>query len=511
MASGTIAPVEPNGHYTLDEYASMAHLSGPVAELRREALNLQRVVGHRRVIMLNSTARGGGVAEMMPRLVSILCEAGVPTEWWTMSADDPRFFSFTKKLHNLIHGSGEATITDEERSVYEQVSAGVAEALAKELGPDDILVVHDPQPAGAGAAISRRGWSTVWRCHIGLDDDNAQTDAAWEFLEPYVTAYSHSVFTAPEYIPRYLSTTVSIIPPALDPFSHKNRELSIHEVVGILCNGGLADCPNDMVTPPFPQRAERLQADGTWAPATIPNEIGILTRPLVTQISRWDRLKGWRSLLDGFVRLKREAGRRGRDDHRHQRRLKLVRLILAGPEPAAVADDPEAKEVLQELTDVYCALDPDLQKDVALLSLPMASRKYNALMVNALQRCSSVVAQNSLQEGFGLTATEAMWKRLRVMGTKACGLRQQIRDGIDGHLVNDPTDAGEIADVLDRMLGMSKERAAMITSAQRRVYDEFLVFRQVSRWLTVLAEVVGDRAGRSQDLPAQAKRVADVQ
>lgn len=468
----------------------MAHLSAPVAALRQEALNIKQVVGDRRVVMLNSTAQGGGVAEMMPRLVSLLTEVGVRTEWWTLNTDESEFFAFTKKIHNLIHGTGEASIGASEREVYERVSQDVADALADELEPDDVLVVHDPQPAGAGARISERGWKTVWRCHIGLDADNEQTEAAWAFLEPYVKAYDHSVFTAVEYIPNYLSSTVSIIPPALDPFSHKNRELSIHEVVGILCNAGLADSPNGLVTPPFEHQAERLQADGTWAPATIPYDLGLLHRPLVTQISRWDRLKGWRGLLDGFVHLKQEAGRRGRDDRRHQQRLKLVRLILAGPEPAAVQDDPEAQEVLEELIEVYRGLDAELQRDIALLSLPMSSRKQNALMVNALQRCSSVVVQNSLQEGFGLTATEAMWKRLRVVGTRACGLRQQIRDGIDGYLVSDPTNPEELAEVLDRMLGLGDGRASMMTSAQRRVFDEFLVFRQVSRWLTVLAETV---------------------
>ena len=492
MARGFIEPVEADGKYTLDDYASMASLSNPVADLRREALRIREVVGDRRVLMLNSTARGGGVAEMMPKLVSILTEVGVRTEWWTMGTDEERFFSLTKRLHNLIHGSGEPSLTDEDRQVYEAVSRDVAEALDKELGPDDVLVVHDPQPAGAGAKISANGRRTVWRCHIGLDDDNAQTEAAWSFLEPYVTAYDHTVFTAVEYIPRYLSTTVSMIPPAIDPFSHKNRELPIHQVVGIMCNGGLAQCPYPLVTPPFEHQAERLRPDGTFGPANEPDDIGILHRPIITQISRWDRLKGWRGLLDGFIQLKREAGARGGDDARHQTRLKLVRLLLAGPEPAAVQDDPEAKEVLAELIDVYRGLDPELQRDVALLSLPMASRKHNALMVNALQRSSSVVVQNSLQEGFGLTATEAMWKRLRVVGTHACGLRQQIRDGIDGLLVKDPNDPEEVANVLDRMLSMSRERSALITSAQRRVYDEYLVFRQVSRWLNVLAEVVAE-------------------
>jgi trehalose synthase len=491
VSKGHIERVPVESAYTLHEYARSAHLSGPVHDLRQEAQTAAPVLKGRRVIMLNSTARGGGVAEMMPRLVCMLTELGVPTEWWTMGADEPAFFEFTKKIHNMIHGSGSPEISAEARDTYDRVSRSVANVLRRELSPDDILVVHDPQPAGAGAELAAAGQAAVWRCHIGLDEDNEQTDAAWGFLEPYITGYQHCVFTAVEYVPRYLSSTISIIPPGIDPFSHKNRDLSVQEITGILCNGGLASSPPLTVTPAFEHQAKRLQPDGTWGPPTSPEEMDLIHRPVVTQVSRWDRLKGWSGLLNGFVRLKRELAERTRNDARHHRRLQLLRLVLAGPEPEAVQDDPEAQEVLQELTEAYVALEPELQKDVAFISLPMASRKYNALLVNALQRCSSVVVQNSLREGFGLTATEAMWKRLRVVGTQACGLRQQIRDGIDGRLVDNPEDPANVAEVLDQVLRMSRERTPMVTCAQRRVYDEFLVFRQVSRWLRVLTRVVG--------------------
>src|SRR4029453_10667584 len=120
--------------------------------------------------------------------------------------------------------------------------------------------------------------------------------------------------------------------------------------------------------------------------------------------------------------------------------LEFVRLILAGPDARSIEDDPEAVEVLAELGSAYRALEPAVQRDVAILTLPMASRKNNALMVNVLQRCATVAAQNSLQEGFGLTVTEAMWKRCAVLGSHAVGIRQQIREGIEGHLLWDPED-----------------------------------------------------------------------
>jgi trehalose synthase len=237
----------------------------------------------------------------------------------------------------------------------------------------------------------------------------------------------------------------------------------------------------------FAEQATRLLPDGRFAPMNEETEIGIPFRPIVTQISRWDRLKGFGPLLDAFVRLK--LGITGSPvSPRQRRRLSNVRLVLAGPEPAAVADDPEAMSVLEELIGCYRDLPHWIQEDVALVTLPMGSRDENALMVNALQRCSSVVVQNSIQEGFGLTVTEAMWKQRGVLGSRACGIRQQIRDGMDGRLVSDCEDPAEIAVVLEEMLEDLPGRTRLGHSAQRRVHDEFLVFTQVRRWLETLAD-----------------------
>jgi trehalose synthase len=170
--------------------------------------------------------------------------------------------------------------------------------------------------------------------------------------------------------------------------------------------------------------------------------------------------------------------------------MEIARLVLAGPDPASIQDDPEGQEVLQELREAYLRLDPQTQRDVAIISLPMGSLEHNALMVNALQRCSTVVVQNSLREGFGLTATEAMWKRVPVLGTQAVGLRMQIRDGLDGKLVEDPRDAEQVAEVLDAMLADAPQRELWARSAQRRAYNQFSVFTQVARWIRVLTQCV---------------------
>ena len=488
-----IETVKPKKTLTLDDYEAVAHLAGAVRELRREAAAILPQLAGRTLWMVNSTATGGGVAEMLPRLVSLLGELGLPTRWAVIHASDPEFFRITKKVHNLIHGVGEVRFTAAERKAYEQVNRENAADLRRLLGHGDILAVHDPQPMALGAMLKEAlALPAIWRCHIGLDRATPETDAAWRFLEPYARVYDRAIFSAPEYIPPYCAGRASVIHPAIDPLSHKNRHLSPVRIMGILCDAGLAlpHCP--VVGPAFSRPAQRLQPDGAWGAATEPDEIGFLFRPIVSQISRWDRLKGWRPLLEGFARMKETARRSKRklaDEHARER-LELVRLVLAGPDPASIQDDPEGREVLDDLRRLYTALPPATQRDIVLLSLPMASRKENALMVNAIQSCSSVVAQNSLQEGFGLTATEAMYKRVAVLGTHACGLRQQIRHGVDGWLVQDPTDPAKIADALLHLLSNPKARAAYARSAQRRAHDEFLVFTQARRWLEVLAETV---------------------
>jgi trehalose synthase len=486
--------VDRRHHISLDEYESVAYLSAAVRKLRQEARSLLPALERRRVWMVNSTSRGGGVAELLPPLLALLRELGVDANWLVMETDNPEFFQLTKRLHNLIHGQGDANLGKAEHELYDKVSRDTAKAIARHISPGDVLVVHDPQPMGAGAILRKEmDIAAIWRCHIGLDRETPETRAAWAFLDGWASAYDHAVFTAPEYIPSCLAGRATIIHPAIDPLSHKNRDLPVHKLVGILANGALIKAPGPMLTSSFPEPAERLQRDGTWAPATEPEDIGLLYRPIVTQVSRWDRLKGFLPLMEGFTILKRDLKNRTGLEARHRRALQLVRMVLAGPDPASIEDDPEGREVLAELCDSYAGLSPEFQNDIAIISLPMGSEKYNALLVNALQRCSDIVAQNSLQEGFGLTATEAMWKHAAIMGSHAAGLRQQIRPGLDGCLVTNPQDPREIADTLDELLRNQRKREALGRSAQQRVHDDFLVFTQVRRWLVLIADTIGAR------------------
>lgn len=481
----------------MQDYEAIAHLAPAAAELRAEAAALVTRLTGRTLWMVSSTATGGGVAEMLAPIVRILRDLGVRTQWAVIGSREPAFFDLTKRIHNLIHGTGEPDLTGSDRELFDRVNRENVSGLREVVHPGDILVVHDPQPLPvAGLLGETLGLRTIWRCHIGLDAQNAATRAAWEFLAPYLGAYDHAVFSAPEYIPDQLAGRASVIHPGVDPLSPKNRELTLRETVEVLCNGGLIPPPSPTVYGPYPALAQRVLPDGLLSPANTRESIGLLTRPIVTQVSRWDRLKGFLPLMRAFAALKLSAQSLDlTTDPVQRRRLDLVRLVLAGPEPAGVSDDPEAAGVLEEIRAAYSVIPSGIQDDIVLLLLPMQSPDQNALMVNALQRASTIVVQNSLREGFGLTITEAMWKRIPVLSnSRACGPRQQVLDGVDGRLIHDPEDESELQRVLNDMLGDSEGRQRWGRAAQRHVHDRFLVFAQLRNWARLTDAIVPDRA-----------------
>lgn len=478
---------------TLDDYDAVAHLSPAVNAMREEAERLAPLLRDRTIWMVNSTEQGGGVAEMLPTMVGLLRDLGIACQWAVIDSNEDGFFPLTKRLHNLIHGAGDPGLGEEERGIFERVSEWNAEWLDRGVEPGDVLVIHDPQPIALPTYMETEDLTTIWRCHIGLDEENDATRAAWSFLEPYAAEYGQAVFSAPEYIPDFFARRASIVHPSIDPLSHKNRELSLHKLIGILSESALAVSPGPRLYPPYENPARRLEPDGELQLANGREDIGLLTRPIVTQISRWDALKGFFPLMRGFASLKRRL-LRGEvpADPVHRRRLDIVRLVLAGPDPTSIQDDPEAVEVFEELEAAYMELEPAIQDDIAIVALPMVSLEENALMVNALQRASSIVVQNSLREGFGLTITEAMWKHVPILtNSRACGPRQQVRDRLDGRMVEDPEDEEALAEAIDSMLADSTSRDSWGRSAQRRVHQEFLVFSQLRSWFRLIERLIG--------------------
>jgi trehalose synthase len=437
----------------------------------------RRLFAGRTIWMVNSTARGGGVAEMLNALLPYVRGAGVDARW-VVIAGDADFFRVTKRIHNHLHGApgDSAVLAGEERRVYEHITAQRGAEMAERVGARDIVVLHDPQTAGLLPALKRRGIPVVWRCHVGLDMPNELARAAWRFLLPYVVQADSCVFSRRAFAWEGLDPDrIFVMPPSIDPFSPKNAEMPVEQVAAILGAAGIGD-------PTTGAPAEFARLRGDMAPIrhrarlTEDMPIGPETQ-LVLQVSRWDRLKDPVGVIRGF-----ERGVAGACD---------AHLMLAGPSVAEVADDPEGAEVYRETEAAWSALPPRVRARVHLACLPMDDDEENAAMVNALQRRAAVVVQKSLAEGFGLTVAEAMWKGRPVVASRIGGIQDQIEDGVTGLLLDDPGDVDEFGrEVCSLLLDPARARA-MGQAAQRRVRERFLGTRHLLQYVDLLASLLG--------------------
>jgi trehalose synthase len=444
-------------------------------ELEEVIARSQEMFGGRAVWHVNSTRRGGGVAELLQSLLAYARGGGVDTRWVVIDGS-PDFFRVTKRIHNQLHGApGDGgALGEAEHEIYEDTLRANAAEFAGIVAPPDIVFLHDPQTAGMVDAVRAAGATTVWRCHVGLDLPNDLARRAWDFLRPYVDAAQAYVFSRKEFVWEELDgDKVWIVPPSIDAFSPKNQELTERSVRAILAVAGLRSDHGDVAQARFvredgsPGRVDRVAE--TFQDARIPDEV-----PLITQVSRWDRLKDPIGVLRSFAEHLV-------DDAAH--------LLLAGPSVAAVSDDPEGAEVLAEVDAYRLELDPAVRRRVHLAALPMVDVQENAAIVNAIQRRSDIVLQKSLAEGFGLTVAEAMWKRKPVVASRRGGIQDQIVDGESGVLLDDPLDLEAFAGVLARLLSDSSERERLGEAARQNVEDEFLGTRhliQYERLLTAL-------------------------
>jgi trehalose synthase len=427
---------------------------------------------------INSTARGGGVAEMLQSLLAYARGAGVDARWAVISGN-PDFFRVTKRIHNHLHGApgdgGE--LGDGERAVYEDANAANAAEMLDLIKPRDVVIVHDPQPAGLIDRIKEKASAVVWRCHVGLDFPNDLARDAWAFLTPFVQAADSYVFSREAYAWEGLTKErISIIPPSIDAFAPKNQEMQPENVNAILHATRLLDGATDG-SPTFRRwtgeegRVETptVLYDGGPPPPS--------TARLVVQVSRWDRLKDPLGVMGGFV------------DHVVPT-TDEVHLILAGPAVAAVSDDPEGKEVLDECLAAWKELPEDARRRVHLATLPMDDAEENAAIVNALQRRADVVVQKSLAEGFGLTVAEAMWKARPVVASRIGGIQDQISHGENGLLVDDPKDLAEYAAAVTEVLGDDERAFEMGRNAQERVRDDFLGARSLIQYVDLFDKLL---------------------
>ena len=393
MPSIGLADYEPIvGHQTLEELYLLAEgLKG------------------KRIKMVNSTAVGGGVAEILNRLVPLLNELGVPTQWEVIKGGED-FFVVTKKIHNALHGE-QIPFLPRMKEIFLEVSR---ENLRNADLDQDIIAIHDPQPIVYVEAKDRTSAKWVWRCHIDISNPDEEV---WNFLKEYVERFDAALFSSPRFskglpVPQFLFF------PSIDPLSDKNRELEpefIEQVLGQF----------------------HISRD----------------KPMITQVSRFDRLKDPVGVIRAYRMVKRYID---------------CQLVLAGGE---ASDDPEGEVVLNEVR-----TEAQGDSDIHIILLPPTS----SLEINALQRASTVVLQKSIREGFGLTVSEALWKKKPVIGSAVGGIPAQIIPNLTGSLVYSVEGT---AYQIRYLLSHPDTAKKLGEYGYEYVKEEFLITRKLRRYL----------------------------
>jgi len=398
--------VQIAGRIPLDDYAAVIG-AGELDELRA----LAKPLHGRTVEMVNSTAVGGGVAEILNRFVPLAEELGLRIRWDVMTGGED-FFEVTKAFHNALHGS---PYHPEPR--HFDIFRAYTELNLHRLSLDsEFVVIHDPQPAALISARKQSPAHWIWRCHIDLSHPDR---AVWEFLEPYISHYDGAIFSSPEFA-RQLSIPQYLFHPAIDPLSEKNRDLPPEFIADVL---------------------SRFHIDPL--------------RPIITQISRFDRLKDPVGVIRAYQIVKRYFD---------------CQLVLAG---GSASDDPEGAEVLKEVRHAAAG-----DTDIKVLELPA----WAPLEVNALQRASTIVIQKSLREGFGLTVSEALWKKKPVVASAVGGIPTQVihkHTGLLAHSVE-----GTAYQI--RFLLSHPEIATRLGErGHAHVKENFLITQKLKRYLTL--------------------------
>lgn len=391
----------------LDNYREIAG-----AEVLDELHIVADRVRHLSLQNINSTPVGGGVAEILTRMIPLLKDLGINASWDVIKGDEA-FFNVTKAFHNALHGAKE-TITDEMLDCFRENT----EMNLRDMDlHGDVMFIHDPQPAGLIARRREIGKKWAWRCHIDVSTPDPRV---WNFLRPMVEQYDASLFSMPDFAQR-LPIPQFMVWPSIDPLADKNRELEPEFIRTVL---------------------EKYEIDPK--------------RPLLTQISRFDRLKDPLGVIAAYRLAKKKHD---------------CQLVIAG---GGAPDDPEGAEVLRE---VHEAAEGD--PDIKVLLLP----PFSDLEINALVRGSTIVFQKSLKEGFGLTVSEALWKRKPVIGGAVGGIRVQVINGVTGFLVHSPEGAASRA---AQILADPEFGRQMGENGHQHVKQNFLLTRHVKDYLLVM-------------------------
>ena len=455
------------------------------AAFERTAAELRERLDGRSIVNVNSTPAGGGVAEMLRWMLPYGRGAGVDTRWFVIDGD-PDLFAITKRLHHRLHGTrgDDGPLGPAEADHLRTVARVNADELKAVVDRDDVLVVHDPQPLGLMPHCATWGVPAVWRCHIGTRTTNEHTEQAWEFLRPFLEEHvDQFVFTDADYAPPWIPVDrLSVIRPSIDPISPKNDELAPDLAVDVLQHVGIVS-GSQRTGPPFrrsdgsPGRVDHFADIIRTGPAPTPHD------PLVVQVSRWDPLKDMGGVMRAFAEQVLDGTR--------------AHLVLAGPVVTSVADDPTAAAELERTWESWRRLPHHARARVQLVCLPMSDADENAAIVNALQTHATVVTQKSLQEGFGLTVSEAMFKRSAVVASAVGGISLQIEDGVDGLLIDDPLDLAGFGAAVASLLDDAERRDAIGDRARASVITDGLPDTALVRWGEALHAAVEHHHGRT--------------
>src|SRR3954451_11093333 len=376
-----ISPVDPGRFRTVLPPERLEEFDRAMDEARL-------MLDGRAVWNVNSTSQGGGVAELLRPLVGYARGGGVDARWCVIEGS-PEFFTITKRIHNRLHGAaGDGGPLDQSaRAVYESVLEANATAIDDRVRPGDVVVVHDPQPAGMISRFVEAGASVIWRCHVGLDRPNERAREAWDFLRQYILPAAAYVFSRESFAWEGLDRSrIAVIPPSIDAFAPKNVDLDPSTVRAVLRDSGIL---SDVESGP-PATFQRQDGTPTRIErhAEMTEDVRLTAdMPVVLQVSRWDALKDPVGVIRGFA----EHVPPGTGAH----------LVYAAPAVRAVADDPEGARVSEEAIAERQRLPAEARSRIHFASLPMDDPEENAIMTNALQRHARVVVQKSLAEGFG--------------------------------------------------------------------------------------------------------------
>ncbi len=373
----------------------------------------------KRVVHINSTYVGGGVAEMLNSIVPLMNSIGILAGWRILHGT-PDFFTVTKSFHNALQGAP-LKLTEEMKKIYVKTNEDFS--VFTHL-THDFVIVHDPQPLPLISFYQKRQpW--IWRCHIDLSSPNEEL---WNFLKGFVLAYDAVIVSSEGYKKPDLPNRQVIFHPAIDPLSDKNREL-----------------PQSVID----EYIKRFN---------IPTD-----KPIITQISRFDPWKDPLGVIKIFRLVKQEVD---------------ARLILCGN---MATDDPEGWKIYDQVRRE--ASDLIERGDLLLITVD------SSILVNVLQRISTVIVQKSTREGFGLTVTEAMYKGTPVVASRVGGIVLQIEDGKSGFLL-DPYDYEGFARKIVELLRDPELRRYIGENAKKRVVEKFLITRLLKDYLYLLRELM---------------------